>query len=192
MSEVKGYEDYVEDIQEDKVQKDDILSRITAMAKEMQDKETEIANAELAVKRLKAQFRDISETKLPELFEMAGFGLGAKLTATNGLPLSYEQVTRTSIAGAKKAAAIEWLDEQGHGGIVSRNVVIGFNKTQQEKVDKLLKLIGKGWPNNKTVLDVNGATVKALIVKLLKDGDVDVPLETFGVHQANVVKISSK
>jgi len=188
----KGYEDYVEEIQDDKVEKDDLLGQITTLAKEMQAKEKEIAEAELQVKRLKGQLRDISETKLPELFEQAGFGIGAKLTASNGLPLVYKEVTRTSIAGAKKPAAIQWLDDNGHGGIVSRNVVVGFNKTDEEKVKKLLKLIGKGWPNYKVELDVNGATVKALITKLLKSGEVDVPLETFGVHQANVVQISSK
>jgi len=181
------YIDEVEKAQDDK----DLLSRISAAAKELKNKEKEIADAELALKKLKGQKRDLEENQLPELFLEAGWAIGAKIQTKDGLPLTFKKVTRTSIAGAKKPAAIKWLDDNGHGGIVSRNVVVSFNKTEQEKVDKLLRLIGRSWKNHKTVLDVNGATVKALITKLLQKGEVDVPLETFGVHQADVVAISS-
>lgn len=169
----------------------DVLAKISNLANDLKKKNKEIAEAEQALKKLKGQQKEIQEERLPALFEQVGWSVGAKIQTGDGTPLSFEEVIHTSIAGAKKPAAIRWLDDNNHGGIVSRNVVIGFNKCDEEKVQKLLKLIGRGWPNHKTELDVNGASVKALIKRLLKEG-VDVPQETFGVHQANIVKISSK
>ncbi|MHC4215857.1 MAG: gp33 family protein [Planctomycetota bacterium] len=176
---------------ESEVDDTDVLGKISNLANELKKKNQEIAEAEITLKRLKNQQREIQEERLPALFESVGWAVGAKIQTGDGTPLVFEEVIHTSIAGAKKPAAIQWLDDNNHGGIVSRNVVIGFNKCDEKKVAKLLRLIGKGWPNHKTELDVNGASVKALVKRLMKEG-VDVPLETFGVHQANVVKISSK
>ncbi|MCP4994779.1 MAG: hypothetical protein GY934_13510 [Gammaproteobacteria bacterium] len=187
----KGYGDFVDEIEQAQ-DKEDLLSRISTHAADLKQTEKDIANAEMKLKKLKGKKKDLEETKLPELFHEAGWGLGAKIQTTGGLPLVFKKVTRTSIAGERKPTAIRWLDDNGHGGIVSRRVEISFNRTEQEKVDALLRLIGRSWKNHKTVLDVNAATVKALVTKLLAAGEVDVPLETFGVHQADTVTISSK
>lgn len=175
---------------------EDVLGRITIHAERMKDLDKEIAEAELATKKLASERRRISEDILPDLFDSVGM---TELKTRTGLPLKKKKLLHTSIAGAKKPTAIKWLDDNGHGGIVKRQVVINFNRDNAlpgengtaSKVQKLLNLIGRGWKDHKTELDVNGASVKALIKKLLEGGE-EVPKETFGVHQADVVEITSK
>ena len=177
----------------------DVLAKITKHAERMKALDKEIAKSELATKKLVNERKRIAEDLLPDLFNAVGFGQGTTITTRTGLPLKLTKVLHTSIAGAKKPAAITWLDKNGHGGIVKRQVVINFNrddstikdKNGRTKVDRLLRLIGSGWKDHRTDLDVNGASVKALIKRLLEKGE-DVPKETFNIHQADVVKITSK
>lgn len=166
----------------------DVLGKITKLAEEMTNKDKEIAKLELEIKKAKEQRREIAEQKLPELMEQVGL---TEVRTRTGLPVKLSEKLFTSIAGAKKPAAIAWLDENGHGGIVKRNVVIAFNKCDQDKVAALLRLIGKNWPNHKTELDVHSSSVKSLVARLLEEG-VDVPQDTFGIHRVNVAEIKSK
>lgn len=179
------YSAFEEDAAKDQ---EDVLGRISVLADKMHELDKERAQAELKVKQLKEQHRQIAEEQLPELFERVGM---AELKTRSGLPLKLKERVHTNISKDRKPRAIAWLDDHGHGGMVKRKVVVEFDKTQQEKVDKLLKLIGRGWPNNRTELDVHAATVKAFVKQRLKDGQ-EVPLDIFGVHCVNVVEISSK
>jgi hypothetical protein len=75
--------------------------------------------------------------------------------------------------------------------MVRRHVIVEFDKTQAEKVEKLLRLIGRGWPNHRTELNVNANTVRAFVKRELEAGR-KIPSDIFGVHCVDVVEISSK
>lgn len=173
---------------DDKADQKDVLGRISRLADEMHDTDKQIAEATLKVKKLVETHRQIAEEQLPELFEQVGM---KELTTLKGLPLKLKNKVFTSISKGRKPTAIAWLDANGQGGMVKRCVIIDFDKTQEDKVKALLRLIGKGWPNNRTELDVHGSTVKAFVTKRLKDGE-ELPLDIFGVHCVDVVEITSK
>lgn len=166
---------------------DDVLGRITTAAEEMKRLEHQIAEAELNVKKLKAAHDQIATETLPELMDSVGL---TEVKTRSGLPVKIVDVLHTSIAKDRKPMAIAWLDKNGHGGMVRRNVIIDFDKTQEEKVQRLLRLIGKGWPNHRVELDVNGSTVKAFVKRKLDAGE-DIPLDVFGVHQQREAQIKS-
>jgi len=163
----------------------DALGKISDLVYKMVDLDTDIAKAELALKKLVGDRADLAENQIPELMESVH---QEELTVRGGLKVKLKKVTYTSVSKDRKPLAIKWLDDNNHGGIVKRTVVVSFNKCDEEKVAKLIRLIGKGWPDHKTVLDVNGSTVKALITKLMEDGE-DVPKETFGVHQVTAATL---
>lgn len=166
----------------------DVLGRISGLADEMHGLDKQIAEATLKVKKLVETHRQLAEEQLPELFEQVGM---KELTTLKGLPLKLKNKVFTSISKGRKPTAIAWLDANGQGGMVKRCVIIDFDKTQEDKVNALLRLIGKGWPNNRTELDVHGSTVKAFVTKQLADGK-EIPLDIFGVHCVDVVEITSK
>ena len=175
-------------LQDDTVDQTDILGRISVIADEMNQIDKDIAAAELSVKKLKETHRQIAEEQLPELFEQVGM---SELTTLKGLPLKLKNKVFTNISKGRKPTAIAWLDANGQGGMVKRCVIIDFDKTQEDKVAALLRLIDKGWPNNRTELDVHASTVKAFVTKQLNDGE-EIPLDIFGVHCVDVVEITSK
>lgn len=166
---------------------DDALGRISLLADEMHDIDKQIAEADLSVRKLREAHRQIAEEQLPELFEQVGM---AELKTRSGLPLKLKNRVHTNISKGRKPNVIAWLDANGQGGMVKRSVIIDFDKTQEEKVKALLRLIGKGWPNNRTELDVHASTVKAFVVRRLAEGK-KIPLDVFGVHCVDVVEISS-
>ena len=166
----------------------DILGRISQLADEMHQTDKDIAAAELKVKKLRETHRQIAEEQLPELFEQVGM---SELTTLKGLPLKLKNKIHTNISKGRKPTAIAWLDANGQGGMIKRCVIIDFDKTQEVKVAALLRLIGKGWPQHRTELDVHASTVKAFVTRELADGR-EIPLDVFGVHCVDVVEISSK
>ena len=180
--------DYSELTSESAPNETDLLCRISTLADEMHAVDKKIAETDLALKKLKEKHRQISEEQLPELFEEAEM---TELKTRSGLPLKLKNKVFTNISKDRKPKAIAWLDENGQGGMVKRNVIIDFDKTQEEKVKALLRLIGKGWQNNRTELDVHASTVKAFVVRQLAEGNV-IPLDIFCVHCVDVVEISSK
>lgn len=166
----------------------DVLGRISRLADEMHATDKEIAEATLKVKKLVEKHRQIAEEQLPELFEQVGM---KELTTLRGLPLKLTNKVFTNISKGRKPTAIAWLDANGQGGMVKRCVIIDFDKTQEDKVKALLRLIDKGWPNNRTELDVHGSTVKAFVKRQLEDGKA-IPADVFGIHCVSVVEIKSK
>jgi len=175
-------------LQEDTVDSTDVLGKISKLADEMHQLDKDIASKKLELKKLESQRRGIAEEQLPELFMSVG---QTELRTTSGLPLKLTNKVFTNISKDRKPVAIKWLDDNGQGGMVKRRVIIEFNKTQAEKVEKLLKLIGRGWPNHSVDLDVHGSTVKSFVTKRLNAGE-EVPLDIFGVHCVDVVEIKSK
>jgi len=167
---------------------EDVLGKISKLADEMHNLNKQIAKQELKLKKLKENHRQIAEEQLPELFNEVGM---SELRTKSGLPLKMKNRVHTNISKDRKPKAIAWLDENGQGGMVKRCVIIDFDKTKEEKVRALLRLIGKGWPNNRVELDVHASTVKAFVKKRLEDGE-EIPLDIFGVHCVDVVEISSK
>jgi hypothetical protein len=165
----------------------DALARISVLADSMHQLDKDIAEAELKVKKLKARHEQIAEEQLPELFREVGM---KELTTLTGLPLKLKNKVHTNISKGRKPKAIAWLDEHGQGGMVKRSVIIDFDKTQQDKVDALFRLIGKGWPNHRAELDVHASTVKAFVKKRLENGET-IDHEIFGIHCVDVVEISS-
>lgn len=166
---------------------EDVLGRISILADEMHELDKQIASNELKTKQLKEQHRQIAEEQLPELFEEVGM---SELKTRSGLPLKLKNRVHTNISKGRKPTAIAWLDANGQGGMVKRTVKIDFDKTKEEKVKSLLRLIGRGWPNHRVELDVHASTVKSFVKKQLEDGQ-EIPLDIFGVHCVDVVEISS-
>ncbi|MBW2636065.1 MAG: hypothetical protein JRC86_00820 [Deltaproteobacteria bacterium] len=172
------------------VNEDDVLGQITVLVDKLLDYDKAIAKAELDLKRQKAQRDGLAEKDLPELMISVG---QTTLTTRSGFPIKLEKALYTNISKDRKPIAIKWLDDNGHGGMVKRQVVIAFNKCDEEKVAAFKRMIDRNWPNNKTVLDVNAASAKALVKKLLGDGLFDTSAkEIFGVFEKDIVKISSK
>jgi hypothetical protein len=177
--------DYSEFQEENPTPAVDLLSRISVVADQLMAKKKAAAEAELALKKINDEVSRLEEVELPQMMREAR---QEEMKTTSGIRLKLVNEIHTNISKDRKPKAIAWLDANGQGGIVRRNVIIAFNKCDEDKVEKLLRLIGRGWPSFKVELDVHAATVKSLVKERLAAG-LDVPLDIFGVYRREVVLV---
>lgn len=87
--------------------------------------------------------------------------------------------------------AFEWLEKNGHDKIITREVVVQFDKGQKEVADALVEeLKNSDRPMHVTEgIDVHHSTLRALLKRLRKES-ADFPAETFGVFDKAVAKVS--
>lgn len=175
-----GYEEYLE--QPDQT---DIMGKISALADSMADLNQQIEKAQDEVERLERERDALAEHRLPELFEQVGM---KEIKTQRGVHLVLKKKIHHSVSKDRKAAAMRWLEEHGHGGMIKNTVVVAFNKGQEREVTELLETLETSFENVRTDKEVASASLGALIRGLLEEGR-EVPHDVFGIHDANVVEI---
>ena len=157
----------------------DVLSNISYMALDVQEKEHAVAKIEEQLKQAKAVLRKVQEHDLPEA--MLACNMETFVTS-DGLKVSVKETLYASIAAKNKPAASRWLIENELGALVKEDVIVGFDGGNHEAVQELLdKLVLLGTYNVSTSESMNTASIKAAIIELLADGK-EVPLELFGAY----------
>ena len=92
---------------------------------------------------------------------------------------------------SRRFDAFEWLERNGHDKIITREVVVQFDKGQKDVADALVEeLKNSDRPMHVTEgIDVHHSTLRALLKRLRKES-ADFPAETFGVFDKAVAKVS--
>ena len=169
--------DYEDDAKQDITK--DVLSNISYMATDVQEKEHVVAKIEEELKQAKAVLRKVQEQDLPEA--MLACNMETFVTS-DGLKVSVKETLYASIAAKNKAEAGKWLINNELGALVKEDVIIGFDGGNHEAVQELIdKLVLLGTYNVSTAESMNTASIKAAIKELLADGK-EVPLELFGAY----------
>lgn len=176
-----GYEAYLKTPDQE-----DVLGRMAVLAERAAELDAEIERTEKILKRLCGQKEDIIEHLLPELFEQVGM---TEVKTKAGTKLKSEEKIFHNVSKARKAAAMKWLEDHGHGGLIKNTVVVAFNRGQETEVQELLTTLAQQFENVRTDKEVAPATLGALLRNLLKEGK-DVNQELFGIVRRTVVTIS--
>lgn len=161
------------------------LKDISLLANQQILKETEVEVLEQKLKSAKAELRRISEVNLPTSMSQAGL---KDFTLENGRKVQINTALYASIPQKNKRAAIQWLEDNGHGQIVSEDVYVPFRKGEHDKAEQVVRLLHENEINAQINESVNTATIKALIKELQDDGR-DVPLELFGAYWRTFAKV---
>lgn len=104
------------------------------------------------------------------------------ITLTDGSSVEIDETMYAAIAKKNKAAAAQWLIDNGQGSLVKQDIIFSFGKGEDELANKLQQLATNyGFTEHETKDNVNTSAVKAVIKELLAQG-IDVPLELFGAH----------
>lgn len=177
--------DYSQDI---KKPTNEVLADLNAKVSELVAAEKAVKEAEEALKQANIMYRNLREAVLPELMKDMGF---ESLRTVDGVDVELEEDIHAHISEERNEAAIKWLDENGHGDLVKRLVVIKFDRTQEALARKFqadLKKRKVQLPAEMS-MKVHPSTLKSFVKKALEDG-VDIPIDTFGVHRRTVAKIT--
>jgi hypothetical protein len=148
--------------------------------------EAAVLTCEEELKRAKEVLRQIAEVQLPAHLDQMKL---QEFTLQNGLKVEVGENIRASIPKDKKAEAIKWLIDNGHGGLVKTSVAVGFGAGEVDKAMELqTELLKLGFvPESDT--GVHASTLGAFVRGALEEGQ-DIPLDLLGVYRQRVTTVA--
>lgn len=181
-----------------RVASDEELRRAQALAKEFVGLGLSIEDLEKQVKNLKTRKNQIESREIPDLFSEIGIDV-------IGLPDDQCDVVvrpycKANIAAnweeERREAAFCWLDENGHGDVISVTISVDFKRGEKALADELQDLIrskfsGANSHPVKVEMGVPWGTLTALVKEQIEQGET-VPLETLGATVGQVAKITKR
>lgn len=174
----------------EKVAGENILAKISEVAREIQEQLELIDKTEKALKLLKEHQRYLEEEKLPDLMEEAE---QTELTTTDGLKIKITEKVRAGFRKDLKNEACKWLIDNGHGRIVREKFIVEFGPNDQDWAKELEDYLAhrdKEMPFERK-RDAHWQTLSTLMKELAGDG-VELPTDLFHIHNQKkaVVKAS--
>lgn len=155
------------------------LADLYATAKEHE----EILLAEY--KKAKARACKIVEEDIPEIMTECGL---TEFKTASGRKITIKDEVHANISQANVDAAHEWLEEHGHGGIVKRDVVVSFNKDQEEEAKEAAAGLRANFPAVKVKSNIHSSTLKAWVSSRLREGEEIPPSITYEKRPVAKVK----
>jgi len=150
----------------------------------------EIGNTEELLRKLREQYRQLSEEALPE--KLAQIGM-KELRLEDGSKITIDNFYSTRITERNKEAAHQWLRDNGHGDIIKNAVTVSFGKGEDEMALELMEgLQNQGHlPTQKEA--VHPSTLKAFVKERVESGDTAFNLDVqkhFSLYKGKRTKIT--
>lgn len=167
---------------------DDSLVKLTKLVSILKEAEEEKASLKAQMKEIDELIKELAEQHIPELMDEVGM---VQFRTTDGSMVAVKHIVRASIgkaAGARAHDAYRWLDENGHGGVIKRTIVVPFNREDYEAAQALATELKQKYAQASIANKVEPATLTALVRKLLEEGEA-VPQDTFGIFDQRVASI---
>lgn len=157
------------------------LNDLVAAAKTLQN---ELSDLEIKTKLRTDQLNQLLWVGIPNCCDDMGL---KEFTTQDGQKVAIKDEIQASITEERKQAALKWLDDNGHGGLVKRKIEVAFNKDQQKEAEDLLAELGGRFAGLSESKGVHPSTLKAFVREMVAKGEY-LPLETFGVHKFRIAK----
>lgn len=163
------------------------LDEIAVLARALIDASGKVEEAENFLKTAKERERLLKEETIPSAMREIGL---EKIKLETGETITIKEDVYASIPKNNKKEALEWLDSNGLGGVIKRDISVLFGRDCDEARIKVLIdfLIENGYEFSQEE-SVHAQTLKALIREQLAKGSA-IPLDLFGAMPVTVAKIS--
>ena len=165
------------------------LEGLQGLVDEAQGYEREIAEAEEKVKKAKDKLRAIVEDAMPKMMKKAGLD---EFTTSTGLKVKRRNKIENSIPAARRNEAWDWLETNGHGDILKREVTIAFGIKEGDMAKTVAAALAKEHARSVSCDRwAEPATVKSLLTRMIED-QKSVPRDLFGVREFEVAEFKKK
>ena len=113
----------------------------------------------------------------------------------SGIEVKVKRDIKASLPGHERVearmAALQWLVEQGHGGVIKNNVTVALDRGEDSRADELVvDLRAKGFAVE-SKKDVHAGTLGALVRELMAEGKI-VPTDRFNIFDLRICKLTRK
>lgn len=155
-------------------QSEDSLAKLRALADEQTLLESEVNDATLALEKKKAELDAVALRKIPDL--MAELQI-EKFTLADGFEVSIKEKLNASIKPEHKPQAIQWIKDNGYGGIIKVAVGIDFDKGEIEKAEGLVEELAKKGFSASSSESIHSATLSSFVRERLAEAGDEGSLE---------------
>ena len=150
--------------------------------------QNEISAFEEKLKQLKSTETTLSEQTIPDLMHRAGI---ASIKLDDGTKVEVKPFYSAKIPISRTEEAFTWLRDNGHGDLIKNNVMVTFQRKQDNEAKSLVAELRDKGHNVKQAEKVEPMTLKAFVKEQIQDGK-NVPVDLFGVYVASKTKITTK
>ncbi len=174
-------------------QVDSAFAELALLVSDEERANAEVVRCEQALSAAKQRYDHIVTRSIPELLATMHM---LKCTMADGTHVEVEHKIRASLPSRDKepgerAAGIQWLIDNGHGGCVKNKIGIELDRGEDSRADALVvQLTADGFDVNADK-DVHANTLGALVRELLSEGK-HVPRDVIKVFDQTTAKIKRR
>lgn len=186
MSSQESYDDIFDGELEDV--KDNALAQIKETAEQQERAEIKVEKSEEQLKLDKKELVRIAEKVFPELLNSLEM---TEDIIVGELRVQLAEKLRGSIPVSHRDEALKWLDKEGHGHIVKRQIIIEFSKDEEKWAAKFMRDCDQRKKRLNIIVKrtVHPQTLQAWSREMLGDGE-DFPMGLFGIFLQTFTKVS--
>ena len=164
------------------------LASISGLAQQLLVVQKDIEEKKLELKALEIQFRQISESSLPEALQSANL---SEIVLSDGTKLSVSPFYKGHISEKNRPAALDWLMQNGHGGLIKNEISLKFGRDEDERAQDTIASLQQRGLSPSVKQGVHAQTLNAFVKEQLTNGK-DLPSEIFGIYVGSRAKIERK
>jgi len=159
--------------------------RLDKLIDQLREAELLVLERETALKEAQALVNDLLYVTMPAVMEDVGL---EELRTPSGRKVVLQDDPKVDCPKSRMAQFISWLDKHGHGGIVTRQLIVDFGKDSQEDAQTLLKRAEELGRDAKMAGNVHHSRLSAWAKRRLQNGD-KIPVEILNVFDRKRVRI---
>ena len=164
---------------------DEQLKSISELAVEQSRLESEVEEAEVALKEKNELLRLVSEVRLPAAMEAVNMD---SFRLKDGRSITIKEHVAAAITKEHEPAAFAWLEKTGNEGIIKNEFSIPFGKGQNDEAEELERVLEERGVSYSKHRGVHHSTLKAFVKKQLESGS-PIPVDLFSIFVKKVATI---
>jgi hypothetical protein len=162
------------------------ISRIAGLANKQVELERKVEDLNKQLADAQKELSLIQEHDLPDAMAEAGI---TELKLNNGSRVAIQSIVGAHISKANAEQAHKWLDDNGHGGLIKRELLFKFNREDTAYEGMMEEYRRMGWSNFSLKEYVHPSTLKAFVKEQVGEGS-DIPTTAFGIYTGFKSKIT--
>ena len=166
--------------------KDSVLQKLSIMGNALKAAQERVEGLTDQLAKAQKDVKNISETAIPDLMKEANM---KSFTTSAGSRITIVDRVHAHISKERHAAAIKWLDENGHGTLATRIVSVEFGREQEKAATDLKESLSDNFSEVNQKVSVHASRLKKWVKEMMGAGEF-VPVELFGIHTAKVAEIT--
>jgi len=162
------------------------MDTLSSYFEEREELQASIKEMDEILSKKKSELRNLEENLIPSLMEEMNC---YTFRDRNGRGFDLTFKYRGSIRADSRAKAFQWLEENGHGGLIKRGVSVEFNKDQEQAAVGLLHDLKGTYPHAEMSRKVHPSTFDAFVRECQSKG-INLPDEFFSVYAQPKLKVT--